>query len=329
MKTYNIIYPKIYEYNNLYKAYKKARKGKTKLNYILYFEKDLETNLKILQEELESETYQPKPLRKFIIKDPKTRTIHSSIFKDRIVHHAIINLLEPIYEKVFLYDSYANRKNKGTHKAIERFDTYKRKVSKNGKLIKQPYNNNSIQGYYLKADIKHYFQTVDQNILINILKKKIKDTKLISLITKILNNYKEGMPLGNLTSQFFANVYLNELDYFIKHKLKAKYYIRYVDDFIILHKNKNLLKAYKIQINKFLKTLNLELHEEKSNIYPLRQGTDFLGYKIFYHYKTIRKRNLKKLKSANINSITGWQGYLKHANTYNLSNSLGFQQSSR
>ncbi len=161
----------------------------------------------------------------FIIHDPKTRKISKSDFRDRVVHHALCNIIEPIFEKSFIYDSYANRLNKGALKALNRFDYFKKKVGK----------NNTRRCFILKADIKKYFENIDHNVLVNILKKKIIDNKVLWLIKKILDNCvrggedffsgKKGMPLGNLTSQFFANVYLNELDWFVKRKLKAKYFV--------------------------------------------------------------------------------------------------------
>ena len=208
-------------------------------------------------------------------------------------------------------------------------------------MLKKVYDSNSIEGYIFKADLKHYFETVDHEILIKILRKKIRDESLIWLIKQILNNFggKEkgkGMPLGNYTSQFFANVYLNELDYFVKHNLKVKYYIRYVDDFVILHKNRNKLEYYyKPKVRVYIKTLNLEIHPDKSNIIPLHKGTQFLGYRIFYHHKLLRKRNLKKFdkrfkihlkayrkgiitKEELLEKLQGWFGYSQWANTYKL-----------
>lgn len=253
MKTYTNLYNKLCSFENLYHAYIKARKNKTKKDYVIKFENNLKQELKTLKEELELLTYKPKPLKRFIIKDPKTRTIHSSNFRDRVIHHALVNILEPIFDKIFIYDSYANRIGKGALKALKRFDQFKRRISENGLLIKDALNNNQVKGYCFKADIKHYFDTVDHDILLKIIKRKIKDEKVIGLIKQILDNFtvkieNKGMPLGNLTSQFFANVYLNELDYFIKHELKAKYYIRYVDDFVTLHNNKETLEKYKEEI---------------------------------------------------------------------------------
>lgn len=339
MKTYKNLYQKVCSYDNLLSAFQKARKGKSKKDYVIKFESNLQTNLENLQKDLINKTYYSSNLKKFIIRDPKTRTIHASIFKDRIVHHAIINILNPIYEKIFIYDSFASRKNKGTHNAINRFEFFIKKVSSNGRLIKNSFNDNSIQGYVLKADFRHYFDSVNHKVLINILRKKIDDKDLIDLIKIVLDNFETekevGMPLGNYTSQFFANIYLNELDYYVKHILKAKYYIRYVDDFVILHKNKKRLEYFLEHINNFLPCLKIKLHPEKTEIHVLRNGIDFLGYRIFYHYKLLRKRNIryfmKKLKK-NISfynnkeiseeqfesRINGWFGYAKFGNTFNL-----------
>lgn len=199
-------------------------------------------------------------------------------------------------------------------------------------------NSNRIQGYVFKADIAHYFDSVDHDILLAILKKKVGDGKIIWLARKILKNFLgevdgKGMPLGNYTSQFFANVYLNELDYFVKHELRAKYYIRYVDDFVILHRNKKRLEYYKKRIIEFLKGIKLELHPDKSDIIPLQKGITFLGYRIFYHYKLLRKRNkrhfLKNIDKYSqfysdgiisdkqlIAKLQGWFGYSQWADTY-------------
>ncbi|MFH1359077.1 MAG: reverse transcriptase domain-containing protein [archaeon] len=323
------LYTQIYDLKNLILAYKKARKGKTKKFYIQKFEENLAYNLKLLHDELKNQTYYPRQLKTFILKDPKTRKISKSAFRDRVVHHGLYNLLEPIFEPIFIYDSCANRKNKGTLFAIKRFEKFIRKVSK----------NNTHPCFVLKADIKHYFQEVDHEILLNTIKRKIKNKQVINLITKIIKNYsnkEKGMPLGNLTSQFFANIYLNELDFFIKHKLKAKYYIRYVDDFVILHSSESQLKIWKQEVDRFLKEeLKLELHKDKSKIIPLSKGIDFVGFRNYYHFRLLRKRNIKNmyfiikehkkgiiLKEKLINSFQGWQAYAKWADSYNLINKV-------
>lgn len=333
MKTHKNLYPEIYSTNNIVLAYKKARKGKTKKNYVKKFEENFHYNIKTLHLELKNKEYAPKPLKSFILRDPKTRKISKSHFRDRIVHHALCNILEPLFDTTFIYDSCANRKEKGSLFAIKRLNKFQNKVT----------NNKKFEAFCFKADIKHYFREVDLEILIKIIKRKICDKNVVWLIERILNNYSnplremgmieyKGMPLGNLTSQFFANVYLNELDYFVKHKLKAKYYIRYVDDFVILHSSKSQLEIWRENIGKFLnKNLKIELHPEKSKIVSLSRGIDFVGFRNFYHYKLLRKRNIKsienKIKSFKSNRIDkekmleifqGWNAYVKWANTFKL-----------
>ena len=233
METDNL-YPEIFNMSNLILAWRKARKGKTKKHYVKEFEENLIKNLLELSEELKNQTYKPKPLKTFILRDPKTRKISKSDFRDRIIHHALVRVIEPIFDKTFIYDSCANRIGKGNLFALKRFHKFMRKVT----------INRSRKAFCFKADIKHYFQEVDHDILIHIIKRKISDEKVIWLINQILDNFdnqEKGMPLGNLTSQFFANVYLNELDRFVKHKIKAKHYIRYVDDFVLLSDSKEQL----------------------------------------------------------------------------------------
>jgi len=326
IKKYKNLYSKICSSKNLMRAWINAKKGKTKSRYVKSFQKNLRNNLLKLKEELINQTYEPCSLKNFVLRDPKTRKISKSAFRDRVVHHALCNLIVPDFEKGFIYDSHANQIGKGTLKAIERFDKFKRKVSK----------NNTRKCFVLKADIKHYFEEIDHQILINIIKKKIKDKKVIWLIKQILsvNNKTKGMPLGNLTSQFFANLYLNELDAYAKHKLKAKYYIRYVDDFVILHESKEQLEKWKNKIDKFLKEkLKIELHPSKSHVLRLNGGINFLGFRIFYYHKLLRKSNLKNFnrkfnnlkilfneevigREKALGSLEGWLAYCSHANTH-------------
>ena len=322
-------------YDNLYLAYKKVRKHKTTRDYVIEFEKDLEGNLLLLRTELLLHSYRPKPLVSFIIKDPKTRKISKSDFRDRIVHHALCNIIEPLFDKGFIYDSYANRKGKGTLAAVKRLDYFKREATR----------NNIRACYVLKGDIKTYFENVDHNILISIIKKKIKDRHLIWLIKIILFNYNlgnkhKGMPLGNLTSQFFANVYLNELDWFVKHKLKVRYYIRYVDDFVILSQSKYVLTELKEKIDLFLNdNLCLKFHPNKTRIIVLGKRFTFLGFRMFYYHKLLKASNirmmktrfkelrgkyLKKMVDYNLiyDFIEGWFAYARQADTYKLRNQI-------
>jgi retron-type reverse transcriptase len=241
---------------------------------------------------------------------------------------------------MFINDSYANRIGKGTSKALERFDSFKRRVFGNGRLINNARDNNMVIGYVLKADIRHYFDTVDHEILMGIIGRKVKDERTLVLIRKILNNHTatitgKGMPIGNLTSQFFANLYLNELDYFVKHGLKAKFYVRYVDDFVIMHPSIETLFTWRQQIACFLESLKLELHPEKSKIYPLHKGVNFLGYRIFYHYILLKKSNIRRMESRMreyerlysreeityekvLQGFESWKSYARYANSYKV-----------
>jgi retron-type reverse transcriptase len=321
MKTYTCLWQELTSFKNLYLAYKKAKKAKPQTAEILDFSLNLEKNIMLLQEELLTDNYKQSKYRVFIIFDPKQRTIKYLPFKDRVVHHAIVNIIEPIFEKRFISTSYACRKKKGTHKALK-------------DIRKVIYNKFKDTGYCLKGDIRKYFPSINQDILKNIISRKIKDKKLLNLIFKIITSdhsdfgEHKGIPIGNLTSQLFSNIYLNELDQYIKQELKIKYYYRYVDDFIILSNSKKELHKYKQKIRYFLKKkLNLDLPKKKCNIFKIKDGVDFVGYKIFPNKILIRKRNLKrflnKIKSKNTNknynyTIYSYLGYFKYANAYNL-----------
>jgi retron-type reverse transcriptase len=206
MKSYTSLYKEIISFENLILAWKKARKGKTRKGYVIEFEQELFCNLMALHYELKYGTYKPKPLVSFVLRDPKTRVISKSDFRDRIVHYAIINVLEPIFDKTFIYDSCANRTEKGNLFALKRFDYFKIKVSKNGLIAKNSFReNNYVSGYCLKADIKHYFQEVDIGILIGIIKRKIADERVIWLIGQILNNTLLIWKVGGRTTKRYAS----------------------------------------------------------------------------------------------------------------------------
>ncbi|MEK6845758.1 MAG: reverse transcriptase/maturase family protein, partial [Nanoarchaeota archaeon] len=329
VKENNCSYAELCSYDNLLFAFKKARKGKTLRPEVIEFEKDFNENILQLRMELLFHAYRPMPLKSFLIRDPKTRMINKSAFRDRVVHHALFNIIEPLFEKRFIYDSYANRKGKGVLAAFERFDLFKMKVS----------HNNTHSCFVLKADIKHYFEEVNHQHLLSILEKRILNSEIIWLIKIILSNFQSkekgrGMPLGNLTSQFFANVYLHELDFFVKQKLQVKYYLRYVDDFVLLHHSRDKLEEYKLKIQEFLQNqLALQLHPQKTRIITLSCGIGFLGMRIFFHHKLLQRKNILSLwrkwetlqkkyltKEASYDKlydfIEGWIAYAKQANTY-------------
>ena len=256
----------------------------------------------------------------FKIEDPKTRIIHKASVRDRLLHHAVYRLLYPFFDKIFISDSFSCRKNKGTYKSLDRFRSFAFCVSKNNTRI----------CWILKCDIKKFFASIDQSILLEILKKYIPDKNIIYLLKEIIfsfcsTKYGKGLPLGNLTSQLFANVYMNEFDRFVKHKLKVKYYVRYADDFVILSENKKYLENKIDLIKDFLKNeLKLILHPDKIFIKTLSSGMDFLGWKHFFDHRilrnTTRARVIKNIQNSDYNSTTlnSYFGLLKHGNTYKI-----------
>lgn len=315
------LFSEIISFENLFLSWKEFKKGKTKKKDVLEFTKNFRRNLYDLHAELKCRTYKHSDYFSFYIKDPKLRHIHKATVKDRILHHAIFRILYPIFDKSFIFDSYSCRLGKGTHKAVNRLEKFARKVSK----------NNSCNCFILKCDVKKYFDSISHDILIKLVNKKVTDENTIWLVSKIVESYAtlpdNGIPLGNITSQLFANIYLNELDKFIKHKLKIKYYIRYCDDFLILDKNRECLGSFVREIRIFLeKNLKLQLHEKKIIIRKFRQGVDFLGYVCFPNHRILRKktknRMFRKIERETISyqTLQSYFGVLSHCNSYKLKN---------
>jgi len=284
MKRHGNLFEQIIRYPNMERAYHKARNGHRYDKTVLDFELNRESNLFDLIEELKNKTYETGKYRDFYITDPKRRLISALPFRDRIIHHALCNLIEPIFDRVFIFDSYACRVNKGTHKGITRLQNFIRARS------------DSI--YVLKCDIRKYFYSINNDILKSLIRKKIKCPDTLWLIDEIINSnhQKIGIPLGNLTSQLFANIYLNSLDHYVKEILHCEHYIRYMDDFVILSNNKSQLWEILSQINKYLvDELHLQLNG-KTKVFPLSQGIDFLGYRQYQEFRLLRKRNVIKNK---------------------------------
>lgn len=299
----------------------------------MVFEYELGENLLKLKNELESGNYRHGNYCHFTVCDSKKRHIKAAPFRDRIIHHAVCNIIEPIFDKGFIYDSYACRINKGTHKAIKRLQSFIRTA---GEL--------TAKSYCLKCDISKYFDSVDQNILLKLVEKKIQDTKVLNLVKMIIysdnRETRKGIPIGNLTSQLFANIYLNELDQFVKRKLQVKEYIRYMDDFLILDCDKKKLSKIKKEILEFLKErLKLELHPKKTSVFPTDKGIDFLGYQIFRNYRLLRKstvkrfvkrtRKYKKMVECKLleqdkfdRATISWLAYAKFGNSWRLREKL-------
>jgi hypothetical protein len=314
----------IFTVKKLYSAYLDCRETKRKTVNALKFEYNLERNLSLLQRELETKKYYPGRSICFVVKDPSPREIFAASFRDRVVHHILVREVGAMGERGFIFDTFSCRKNKGTHSAIKRLRSIIKKITK----------NNRERVFSIQLDISGFFMSIDRNILYSLFKKLIlKQNKSfqwkedILWLAKTIIFHKptqdyvikgnpslfdlipprkslfdspegKGLPIGNYSSQFFANLCLNELDQFVKRELKCRYYIRYVDDFILLDRNEQKLKDFEGKINLFLNThLNLELNLNKTKLRPTNMGIDFLGYFVKPDYVLVRRRVVRRLKS--------------------------------
>lgn len=330
-------FEKIFDFDNLLSAAYSCRKGKTKANATLVFFNNLEENIIEIQNELMWGMYKMSPYHHFYVFEPKRRLISAPHFKDRVVHRAMYNVIEPLFDKTYIYDSYACRRGKGTHKGADRAQYFIKKVeSKHGKA------------YALKADISRYFSSIDHQVLKSILAAKIQCQRTLELLFYIIDNSPcesmgVGIPLGNLTSQIFANVYLHELDRYAKHSLGAKHYIRYMDDFAIIHYDKAVLHQWRKDIEEFLHLYLRLKTNSKTQVFPIStsngRSLDFLGYRIYSSHRLLRKCSVKRIKTklkkyrsqfakgeislSDINqNIQSWLGHAGHASTYNLKKAL-------
>ena len=348
MKTIKNLFEKVIDFENLYQAWESARKGKRYREEVMEFSANLESNLIEIQNHLIYGSYRVGRYRPFYVYEPKKRLIMALPFRDRVVQWAIYRQLFPIFDKQFIIDSYACREGKGTHKAVDRLQYWLRQTDRKPQRY-----------YYLKLDIAKYFYRVDHEILIKILSRKINDTRLVDLLALIINSEETkfglpvgvdpdlcapsdrlaevGMPIGNLTSQMFANLYLHELDLFAKHELGLHYYIRYMDDIIILHPDKKHLDTVKDEIEAFLcDNLHLQLNK-KTAIRHCSMGIEFVGYRVWATHRKLKKKTALKIKRA-VKSIktkrdsgaitqesfdrriASYKGVLQHCNSY------GFRQ---
>lgn len=350
MKTLKNVFEQVVDYDNLYRAYLNARLCKRYRYEVLNFSAHLEDNLVKLQKELIDRTYTLGKYREFYIYEPKKRLVMAQPFKDRVVQWAIYQVLNPVFAQGYITDSYACIKERGTHKAVKRLHYWLRQVGKKPEKY-----------YFLKLDISKYFYRIDHDVLMGILKRKIRDDDMIFLLDKIVNSSEtnfglppgkspgevkrsdrvseKGMPVGNLSSQMFANLYLNELDQYCKRTLGIHFYVRYMDDVIILHQDKDQLHEWKRIIDTFLKEkLQLDLNE-KTCIRPITLGVEFCGYKIWNTHIKLRKstalkmkRNLKKLQKEYAagevtveeakQTISSYLGILKHCDSYSLKRTI-------
>lgn len=322
------MYDSIISLENLYVSWKEFQNGKRNKEDVALWARNLDVNIYNLHLELKNKTYNHGGYKAFKINDPKPRDIHKASVRDRLLHHAIYRVLYPHFDKLFIYDSYSCRLNKGTHKAILRFESFHRKVSK----------NNTKQCYVLKCDIRKFFASIDHSILKSILAKNVTDTDTLNLLSNTIDSFQttcvrqgltQGLPLGNLTSQLLVNIYMNEFDQYMKHVLKVQYYIRYADDFVILSNDKYYLQNLQNQINTFLaQNLKLQLHPNKVFIKTISSGIDFLGFVHFPYHRVLRTatkrrmwRNLERNEYEE-QSIQSYLGMLKHGNCFKLQNKL-------
>lgn len=334
-KTYNNLYPEIYSFENLHAAYLRARRGKRDRIEVQRFELDLEGNLIQLQNELIWGKYRTGAYRKFIVTEPKERIVAALPFRDRVVQHAIVGVIEPIWERRFIADSYACRPGKGTHKGADRAQAMLRKVKREHGHV-----------FVLKADISKFFYSIDHCAIKELVRRRIACERTLSLIDNIIDSTAApgdlrpvGLPIGNLTSQLFANIYLHELDEFVKHGLREKLYMRYMDDFCVVHHDKDHLHRVRALIEQFLwQRLRLKTNA-KTQVFPVgvRHGRamDFLGYRIWTTHRRIRKSSISRitrtLKSLQYQyrhgkislqrvrqSIVSWLAHASHADTHGL-----------
>lgn len=337
------LWERLISYPNLFEAVRRARQRKSRRPDVLAFEFQRERELCRLRRELQDRTYVPGPYFTFPIHRPKPRLISAAPFRDRVVHHALCNVLEPIFERGFIFDSYACRSGKGAHAAVDRFTRFARRWR-----------------FVLHGDVRKYFPSIDHAILKELLASKVEDAGVLWLAFCVLDHSnpqepvqewfdgddlfgpgerRRGLPLGNQTSQFFANVYLNPLDQFIKHRLRVRGYLRYMDDFVVFGDDTGLLAEAREACREFLRRLRLRLHPGKGVISRTCDGTRFLGYRVFPEYRRLprpnvvrMRRRLRYLQAGYAvgrlgwedvrRSVAGWWGHASHADTRGLQQRL-------
>jgi RNA-directed DNA polymerase len=314
----NNSYDDIISVENLLLAWREFRRGKRSKPDVQEFERHLMDNLLLLHDELASGSYCHSGYFQFAISDPKPRQIHKASVRDRVLNHAVYRILYPFFDPTFIHDSFSCRKGKGTHAAMQRFQQYARQAS----------CNNTLTCWALKCDIKKFFATIDQAILLQILAGYIPDAGVMELLTQIIGSFHttpgKGLPLGNLTSQLFVNVYMNEFDQFVKHGLKARRYIRYADDFVLFSPDREWLLAQIPPMQDFLQGwLNLTLHPQKIALQTLASGVDFLGWVHFPRHQVPRTRTKQRMlrhleQSSSESTIQSYLGLLGHGDTFEL-----------
>jgi len=308
--------------DNLLEAWVEFIRGKRKRKDVQEFNLNLMDNILSLHNDLADFTYAHGKYHAFNISDPKPRNIHKACVRDRLLHHAVYRILYPFFDRTFISDSFSCRINKGAHKSINRFYCMDLKASR----------NNTRTCWVLKCDIRKFFANIDHKILKYVLAEYIPDKRILWLLSRIIDSFRilrnKGLPLGNLTSQLLVNIYMNEFDQFIKHKLRVKYYVRYADDFVLLSDNHYHLEKYLQSIKLFLgNRLRLSLHPNKVSINTFDSGIDFLGWIHFVEHRVLRtvtkRRMMNNIKNYPSNEIIeSYLGLLKHGNTYKIRNEI-------
>lgn len=316
LKHKNLIHLVICD-NNLRKAYQQARRNKRYKKDVLIFKERLEYNLHQIKREILEKTYKIGEYRNFTIYYPKERKISALPFKDRVVQHALCNIIEPLFDKYMFSCSYACRKGKGTHRCMMKAREIIQAVSKNKPL------------FFLKMDFRKFFPSIDREILYREINRKIKDKHILWLLNQIIPPTGVGLPIGNLTSQLFANVYGTIFDRYVKQSLRIKHYIRYMDDTVILFTDKVYLKSILQKLTQFIKN-KLHLEFSKWYIESIKKGLNFVGYRIFQSHTLIRKSSVvrckRKIKSYLLygkydklyKSLVSWYGHIQWADSHNL-----------
>jgi len=313
-------YEDIISVENLLAAWREFVRGKRQKADVQEFQHRLMDNLLTLHADLTQRTYRHGSYQAFKINDPKPRDIHKATVRDRLLHHALYRMLYPFFDRTFIADSYSCRLGKGTHKAMRQFERYAFKASR----------NHTKTLWVLKCDVRKFFASIDHATLLSILTRYIPDHDILALLHNIIESFHStrqgvGLPLGNLTSQLLVNIYMNEFDQFMKHKLKTKYYIRYADDFVIFSHDRAYLEQILRYIVVFLRErLKLELHQRKVSLATLASGIDFLGWVHFPDHRVLRTATKKRMfrriaeTGKKEETVDSYLGMLSHGNTAKL-----------
>lgn len=280
------LFDEISSLENLFLAWREFLRGKRGRRDVQEYGLRLEDNLFALHEHLRSGTWKHGGYEQFRVCDPKPRIIHKASVADRIIHHAVVRVIEPIFERSFMFNSWSCRKGKGTHGAVMWCQSELNRISKHGK---KPV-------WVIKCDIKKYFENIDNDILLGFISRKIQDQRTYELIRQIISSFKPGLPLGNLTSQLFANIYLNSFDHYSREVIRPLFYIRYCDDFILVHHSRDWLIEQIPKIKRYVsQRLNLTLHPHKIILRPFRHGIDWLGYVLYPDRRMMRPRTRQRM----------------------------------